>query len=354
MLATAAACAHQSGVAELLFGHCPAMSDVGAMSLFRPWAVLEPLRVVGACKAGLLTSLDCKAACLPMCAPLYRASLLCVHVHRVPLWCVAHVERAEFVLRGLPGVNASAGCWVGAASEALLAAGAMLLAGRYLAGSGALVGAHGAPLRKVALSLGAGCGAAGYFVVARLHGRPARCVARRPLDAAAHDMCRFWPRQFPFLFMFLLAAPVLVHAIARNYDMPRWPSSWAFRQLLESQICFTTAVLAQVAVGVGAMGHAPPAGGMVHAWDPEGAGSPQQAASPSSGTHISSWQDAAPQPLVISCTPCVPCPDGAVVACCNWRGCLWEPGAAAHLADLPVALILLVAEQTRVISLSKI
>ena len=100
MLATAAACAHQSGVAELLFGRCPAMSDVGALSLLRPWAVLEPLRVVGACKAGLPTSLDCKAACLPMCAPLCGASLLCVHVHRVPLWCVAHVERAEFVLRG--------------------------------------------------------------------------------------------------------------------------------------------------------------------------------------------------------------------------------------------------------------
>lgn len=55
-----------------------------------------------------------------------------------------------------------------------MASGVMLLAGRYLASSGALVGAHGAPLRKVALSLGAGCGAAGYFVVRRLHGNAAR------------------------------------------------------------------------------------------------------------------------------------------------------------------------------------
>ena len=127
------------------------------------------------------------------------------------------------MLNWVSGGNSSAGCWVGGASEALLAAGAMLLAGRYLAGSGALVGAHGAPLRKVALSLGAGCGAAGYFVVARLHGRPARCAARRPPDAAARDVCRFWPRQLPFFLK--LAAPALVHAIAWNYDMPRWPSS---------------------------------------------------------------------------------------------------------------------------------
>ena len=69
MQATAAACAHQSGVAELLFGHCPAMSDVGSMSLFRPWAALEPLRVAGTAKA-VLAALDYGPVCLLMCAQM--------------------------------------------------------------------------------------------------------------------------------------------------------------------------------------------------------------------------------------------------------------------------------------------
>ena len=48
MLAAAGACAYQGGVAGLLFGHCPAMSDVGTLSLFRPWAALDALKVLGA------------------------------------------------------------------------------------------------------------------------------------------------------------------------------------------------------------------------------------------------------------------------------------------------------------------
>ena len=47
MLAAAGACAYQGGVAGLLFGHCPAMSDVGTLSLFRPWAALDALKVLG-------------------------------------------------------------------------------------------------------------------------------------------------------------------------------------------------------------------------------------------------------------------------------------------------------------------
>ena len=47
MLAAAAACAYQGGVTELLFGHCPAMSDVGTVSFLRPWAALDVLKVIG-------------------------------------------------------------------------------------------------------------------------------------------------------------------------------------------------------------------------------------------------------------------------------------------------------------------
>ena len=78
-----------------------------------------------------------------------------------------------------------AGCWAAGASDVLMASAVMLLAGRYLASSGALVGAHGAPLRKVALSLGVGSGAAGYFVVRRLHGNAARCALPQALPGLA-------------------------------------------------------------------------------------------------------------------------------------------------------------------------
>lgn len=47
MLGAAGVCAYQGGVAELLFGPCPAMSDVGTVSFFRPWAALGVLKVVG-------------------------------------------------------------------------------------------------------------------------------------------------------------------------------------------------------------------------------------------------------------------------------------------------------------------
>ena len=132
------------------------------------------------------------------------------------------------VLKRVPDRTSSAGCWVGGASEALLAAGAMLLAGRYLAGSGALVGAHGAPLRKVALSLGAGCGAAGYFVVARLHGRPARCATQQPPDAAVHTVCRFWP------ISFLAPSWLLAWATVWSCHMARWHIGRALTQFPDS------------------------------------------------------------------------------------------------------------------------
>ena len=79
------------------------------------------------------------------------------------------------------GGSCGAGCWAAGASDVLMASAVMLVAGRYLASSGALVGAHGAPLRKVALSLGAGSGAAGYFVVRRLRGNATKCVLPQAL-----------------------------------------------------------------------------------------------------------------------------------------------------------------------------
>lgn len=55
-LAAAAACAHQHGVAELLFGHCPAMADMGSVSLFRPWTALHSLKVIGICFSEMVES----------------------------------------------------------------------------------------------------------------------------------------------------------------------------------------------------------------------------------------------------------------------------------------------------------
>ncbi len=47
MLGAAAVCAYQGGVTELLFRSCPAMSDVGTVSLLRPWAALGVIKVLG-------------------------------------------------------------------------------------------------------------------------------------------------------------------------------------------------------------------------------------------------------------------------------------------------------------------
>jgi hypothetical protein len=68
-------------------------------------------------------------------------------------------------------------CWVGAVSDALIAAAVLLWVGRHVAATGTLVGAHSAPLRKITLTLGAGCGLAGYFVIGRVGGDAIRCAA---------------------------------------------------------------------------------------------------------------------------------------------------------------------------------
>jgi len=67
MLAAAAACAYQGGVTELLFGHCPAMSDVGTVSFLRPWAALDVLKVMG----------ETTAACGVCDHVLHNASMHC-------------------------------------------------------------------------------------------------------------------------------------------------------------------------------------------------------------------------------------------------------------------------------------
>ena len=74
MLAAAAACAYQGGAADLLIGHCPAMSDAGTISLFRPWAALDILKVIGepvvasdipGCVATMAASGDVQSAAPP-------------------------------------------------------------------------------------------------------------------------------------------------------------------------------------------------------------------------------------------------------------------------------------------------
>ena len=48
MLASAGACAWHSGLAELLFGHCARLSDLGPLSVYRPWVAAQYAGVLGA------------------------------------------------------------------------------------------------------------------------------------------------------------------------------------------------------------------------------------------------------------------------------------------------------------------
>ena len=49
MLASAGACAWYSGLADLLFGHCRRLSDLGPLSVYRPWVAAQYASVLGGC-----------------------------------------------------------------------------------------------------------------------------------------------------------------------------------------------------------------------------------------------------------------------------------------------------------------
>ncbi len=74
MLGAAAVCAYQGGVAELLFGSCPAMSDVGTVSWYNPLAALNYLKVMGKLTT-VVAGLGCTVWDLvPLMADVHTAS----------------------------------------------------------------------------------------------------------------------------------------------------------------------------------------------------------------------------------------------------------------------------------------